>query len=142
MNPSKRKKVRELTFILVYQDYFYDKSSPLKDALELIKSSSFNEECEKEALKLREMIKEKEEELEKIIELYSKWRKERIDLIDIAILKVALCELLYEPDIPPAVTINEAVELAKKYSSAKAYKFINGLLDRVMRERMRKFEAL
>jgi len=74
--------------------------------------------------------------LEAIIEKYSKWRKERIDIIDRTILKMALYEMLCDPQVPPAVAINEAVELGKKFSSAVAYRFINGLLDRVRKEKM------
>ena len=56
--------------------------------------------------------------------------------MDRAILKLALYEMLYDPRVPPAVAIDEAVELAKKFSSAKAYRFINGLLDRVKKDRL------
>jgi transcription antitermination protein NusB len=60
-----------------------------------------------------------------------KWELERIAILDLVILRMSICELLYFPDIPPKVTINEAIEIAKKYSTEKSDKFVNGILDNV-----------
>ena len=60
-----------------------------------------------------------------------KWRLERIALIDRLILRMAISELWYFDDIPPKVTINEAIEIAKKYSTEKSGQFVNGILDAV-----------
>ena len=57
------------------------------------------------------------------------WEFERIALVDRLILRMALCELLYFDEIPPKVTINEAIDLAKEYSTAQSGRFINGVLD-------------
>lgn len=59
------------------------------------------------------------------------WSFQRIARIDLAILRVALFELLYRPDIPPVVTINEAIELSKMFSIEEARRFINGILDKI-----------
>jgi N utilization substance protein B len=56
----------------------------------------------------------------------------RIAAIDRAILRIAAYELFFEPAIPPAVTLNEAIEIAKKYSTAESGKFVNGILGRVL----------
>lgn len=65
-----------------------------------------------------------------IIEKHIKnWEIHRLALIDLLILKIALTEFLYFDDIPSKVTINEAIELGKKFSTAKSGKFINGILD-------------
>lgn len=56
----------------------------------------------------------------------------RIAAIDRAVLRIAAYELFFEPAIPPAVTINEAIEIAKKYSTAESGKFVNGVLGRVL----------
>ena len=56
----------------------------------------------------------------------------RIAAIDRAILRIATYELFFEPAIPPAVTLNEAIEIAKKYSTAESGKFVNGVLGRVL----------
>lgn len=66
---------------------------------------------------------------------YSKdWNVERMSKVDLSILRVAIFELLYKEDIPASVTINEAVEIAKKYSHQDAGSFINGILGSVYRE--------
>jgi N utilization substance protein B len=57
--------------------------------------------------------------------------------VDRNILRLAVYELLFRNDIPSAVTINEALEIAKKYSSLESVPFINGLLDKVARDRCR-----
>ena len=56
------------------------------------------------------------------------WTIERISKIDLSILRLAFCEILYVDDIPYQVTINEAIELAKKYSDDDSASFINGVL--------------
>jgi len=61
------------------------------------------------------------------------WDFSRISRIDRIILWIALAEMLYILDIPPAVSINEAIELAKTYSSEKSSSFVNGILDSVAR---------
>jgi transcription antitermination factor NusB len=62
------------------------------------------------------------------------WDLDRMAAIDRNILRMAIFELLYCDDIPPKVTINEAIELGKKYSTANSGAFINGILDRVKNE--------
>jgi N utilization substance protein B len=60
------------------------------------------------------------------------WDFERIAVLDILIMRMALCEFLHFDDIPPKVSIDEAIELAKKYSTEKSGQFINGLLDGIL----------
>ncbi len=62
------------------------------------------------------------------------WDFSRIAIIDKLILRLAICEFLYFEDIPPKVTIDEAIEISKKYSTAKSGQFINGILDSVLLE--------
>ena len=59
------------------------------------------------------------------------WEFERIAKIDLTIMRLAMFEMLYRKDIPPVVSINEAIDLSKQYSSADAKRFINGILDRM-----------
>ena len=78
-------------------------------------------------------------ELDRLIERYSEnWRLDRINVIDRNILRMALFELLYCEDIPPKVTINEAIDLGKRYGSEDSGSFINGILDRIQNEVVRK----
>ena len=72
---------------------------------------------------------------ELIVQTASNWREERISRIDGIILRLALAELLFRDDIPTRVSIHEAVELAKAYSGEKAYSFVNGILDSVVRQK-------
>jgi N utilization substance protein B len=62
------------------------------------------------------------------------WEFDRIARIDLAILRVAVFEMLFRKDIPPVVSINEAIDLSKQFSNADAKRFINGILDRLKDE--------
>ena len=63
--------------------------------------------------------------------LAQNWEFERIAKIDLAIMRVAIYEMLFRRDIPPVVSINEAIDLSKEFSNADAKRFINGILDRL-----------
>ncbi len=78
-------------------------------------------------------------QLDRLIEQYSEnWRLDRINMIDRNILRMALFELLYCEEIPPKVTINEAIDLGKRFGSEESGSFINGILDRIQNEAVRK----
>lgn len=62
------------------------------------------------------------------------WEFERIAIIDKLILRMALCEILYFEEIPPKVSITEAIEIAKDYSTEKSGAFVNGILDSVLQD--------
>ena len=64
-----------------------------------------------------------------IAETAEHWRPERMPVVDRLILRIAACELLRDPETPPAVVINEALELARTFSTDDSVKFINGMLD-------------
>ena len=73
-------------------------------------------------------------ELDQYIEKYAKgWRFERIPLVASAIMRLAMYEILYMPEIPNGAAINEAVEIAKKYESPEVVRFINGVLGTFVR---------
>lgn len=75
------------------------------------------------------------QEADETVVAYTKnWELSRIALIDRILLRMAMCEMLSFPDIPPKVTINEAIEVAKRFSTAKSGQFINGILDAVLVE--------
>jgi len=65
------------------------------------------------------------------------WDLHRIAAVDRNILRLAIFEMLHREDIPPVVTINEAVDIAKKFSTQDSGKFVNGILDKVKSELMR-----
>jgi N utilization substance protein B len=79
------------------------------------------------------------QEFDRLIEQYSEhWHLDRIHIIERNILRMALFELLYCEEIPPKVTINEAIDLGKRYGSEDSGSFINGILDRIQNEVVRK----
>jgi N utilization substance protein B len=70
--------------------------------------------------------------IDELIEEYAEnWELERIALIDRILMQIAITELMRFPEIPPKVSINEAIDIAKKYSTPKSSTFINGVLDSV-----------
>ncbi len=82
---------------------------------------------------------EHEPELDEIIIKHIKnWEIERLALIDRLILKMSLCEFIYFEEIPTKVTINEAIEVAKRFSTAKSGRFVNGILDASLEDLQKK----
>jgi transcription antitermination protein NusB len=79
------------------------------------------------------------QEIDRLIEEYSEhWRLGRMAPIDRTILRIAIFELLYCEEIPPKVTLNEAVDLGKQFGSDASGSFINGILDHILNEVVRK----
>jgi len=70
---------------------------------------------------------------ERLAEVITNWQPERVAVVDRQILRLAVCELLFFPDIPIKVTLNEYIEVAKTFSGQEAAAFINGVLDRIAR---------
>lgn len=84
--------------------------------------------------KLVELVFTHKQELDSTIEQYAKgWSLKRISKISLAILRCALCEILYFEDVPEKVAINEAVNVAKKYEEPETVSFINGVLGSFVR---------
>ncbi|BDS10463.1 transcription antitermination factor NusB [Aureispira anguillae] len=75
---------------------------------------------------------------ELVVEKLKNWNEDRVAVLDMLLLKLGICEFLYFPSIPTKVTINEYVSLAKDYSTDKSKRFINGILDRLMKDLMEK----
>jgi N utilization substance protein B len=69
-----------------------------------------------------------------IAETTERWRPERMPVVDRLILRMAVCELLRAPATPPAVVINEALELARTFSTEESVKFVNGMLDGIRKK--------
>ncbi len=126
-----RRKAREAALQILYQTEFND--SELKDIL-----SGFwiNKKSDKEmrtfCRALVENVLAHKEEIDRAIQSVSEnWRISRMAVIDRYILRMAVCELIFDKAIAPAIVINEAIEIAKKYSGTQAANFINGILDAV-----------
>lgn len=92
--------------------------------------------------KLATVYSEYKNDLDQLIIKHLKnWELQRIAVIDKVILRLALAEILYFEEIPPEVSINEAIELAKKYSTGKSGKFINGILDTIYRKQKKTLKS-
>ena len=69
-----------------------------------------------------------------IAETAERWRPERMAILDRLILRMAICEMLRDASTPPAVVINEALELARTFTTEESVKFINGMLDAIRKK--------
>ncbi|MDP4180692.1 MAG: transcription antitermination factor NusB [Bacillota bacterium] len=79
-------------------------------------------------------VHKKLEDIDKLVEMHAKgWKINRISKVDLSILRLSIYEMNFREDIPFNVSINEAVELAKKYSNEDAGAFVNGILGKVSR---------
>lgn len=130
MATGKRRKAREIVLQVLYETEFSDLSS--EDILEEhFRRRSSGAETMSHATALLGKIEQHRGELDETIRAgLANWDLERVSLIDKNIIRFALAELLYFPDVPSKVIINEAIEIAHKYSSGDAGKFVNGVLDR------------
>ena len=81
------------------------------------------------------LICNKKETIDETIDTHSlKWKASRIPKTDLATLRIAVCEILFEDDIPAETSINEAVELAKIYGTDNSYKYVNAILGSIVKE--------
>ena len=87
------------------------------------------------AIGLARGVEEHQPELDELLREYSEhWAVERMPAVDRAVLRLGCYELAHEPDVPTAVVISEAVDLAKQYSTKDSGRFVNGLLSRIAEE--------
>jgi len=131
---GRRRKGRELLVQALYAAAL--SGNPLQDCVDdqLERRGSAPETAEF-VRPLADLIDRHREELDRRLDsLLEHWDPSRVGVVERAILRLALAELTYRPDVPPAVVINEACELARLYCSDEAVGFVNGLLDRVARE--------
>ena len=130
---SRRRIVREKVLQILYA-YEMNNESLQQLSLEIL--SDVTDAADKNfAEELIRKVRLNVEGLDKrIINRVTNWEMNRIALIDKILLRMGICELLYFPDIPPKVSINESIEIAKDYSTAGSAKFINGILDAVLAE--------
>jgi len=127
-----RTKARKQAFFIVFEHCFHDE--PLCDILEAARETrEFESDAFTEALS--EGVISHVEELDKIIDTYAiDWKRSRISKVSLALLRLSIYELKYLPEmVPTGVSINEAVELAKKYASEEDASFINGILGSFVR---------
>ena len=127
----KRREAREAAFLLTYQ------RSVRNDTIDEIIESA----VEGDAFDLNDFAKELvtlcDQHLEEIDEAIERnmqnWKINRLSKLTLAALRIAVCELMYRSDVPVAVTINEVIEILKKYASEEDAAFLNGVLGAVVK---------
>jgi len=133
----KRRKSREFALQVLFQ-LNITKQDPIK-AFAQSKENFSKEESDEFAEQIVLGVQKHLQEIDRLIEKYSEnWRLDRISLIDRNILRMAIFELLYCEEIPPKVTLNEAIDLGKRFGTDDSGSFINGILDRIQNEFVRK----
>lgn len=122
----KRSEIREAAFFLTFEKLFSDEiPDAIIDAAYEVDEFEMNEDAEK----LFIAVNSKTPEIDEIISKYSDKRQfNRIPKVSIAILRIAIYEMLYDDKVPVNVAISEAVILAKKFSYAPDVQFVNGIL--------------
>lgn len=131
----KRRKAREYALQLLFRVDFTDKKIDRQDLEEFWADKNEGEDVKRFAEELVFGTLSKIDEIDKAIERFTEnWALERMAVVDRNILRFATYEIFYRDDIPSAVTINEALEIAKKYSSSESAPFLNGILDRLAKE--------
>jgi len=134
---SRRRIVREKVLQILYA---YEMNNESLDQLSREILSDITDTTDKSFAEelIRKVITNVEDLDKRIIHRVTNWEMNRIALIDKILLRIGICELLYFPDIPPKVSINESIEIAKDYSTSGSAKFINGILDAVLAEEKKK----
>ena len=131
----KRRQAREYALQYLFQSDFIDNKPEL--------SAFWDDKGEPDTIAFAKeiaigTIKNLEQIEKEIASVAEHWDLDRMAIVDRNILRFATFELVFCDDIPPAVSINEALEIAKKYSSTESVSFINGILDKIANKRKRK----
>jgi N utilization substance protein B len=141
----KRRKLREALIKILYASKHNNRGfiSNLQDLVEMSRDIDENiplidDEDEEYLKNVLTDIEKNKINIDSILKKVAlKWSLDRILDMDKSILELAIYELLYREDIPVEVTINEAIEIAKKYSGEESYSFVNGILDTVAKKYVR-----
>ena len=131
---GKRRTARELALKFLYQAEF-NSNSPDSELNSFCDRANVSEEVQNFTQALIKNILFHKKEVDELLEKISaNWAPDRMAVIDKNILRLGICELLFDPTTPPKVVINEAVEIAKKFGTEESPDFINGILDKVFKD--------
>ena len=131
---GKRRAARELALKFLYQTEF-NSNSPDSELNSFCDRANVSEEVQNFTQALIKNILFHKKEVDELLEKISaNWAPDRMAVIDKNILRLGICELLFDPTTPPKVVINEAVEIAKKFGTEESPDFINGILDKVFKD--------
>ena len=131
---GKRRAARELALKFLYQTEF-NSNSPDSELNSFCERANVSEEIQDFTQTLIKNIFIHKKEVDGLLKKISaNWVPDRMAMIDKNILRLGICELLFDPTTPPKVVINEAVEIAKKFGTEESPDFINGILDKVYKD--------
>ncbi|MCI8338054.1 MAG: transcription antitermination factor NusB [Lachnospiraceae bacterium] len=134
-----KKRTRENLYLMLFQTEFYQEQDLMEQADLFLESLEGKDATEKAKEALREryqsVLSHLSEIDEKIGQKAEGWSFSRLPKADLSVMRLAVYEILYDEDVPDGVAINEAVELAKRYGGDKSFRFVNGVLASVVKER-------
>ena len=129
---GKRRAARVLALRLLFQ--MDVGNAPFDDVLAALDQGSHNPETVRFARQLLQGTVAQRAAIDEVLERYARdWTLSRMASVDRNVLRIATYEILFLPEIPPGVSVDEAVELVKKYSTAESGKFVNGILGNLVR---------
>jgi N utilization substance protein B len=133
---GRRRKARELALQLLYELDLRNDAELDQTIAEFWQRQPAPEEDVREfAERLVRGTKAHQSKIDELIGRFAeRWDLDRMAVVDRNVLRAGIFELLWSPEVPPKVAINEALDIAKKFSTEESTRFINGLLDRVRRE--------
>jgi N utilization substance protein B len=132
---GRRRKAREVALQLLYQLDVQGESNPEPHLPEFWTRHPVDREAREFAEMLIRGTKLHEPKIDEIIGEYAaNWELDRMAVVDRNILRQGVFEILWVEDVPPKAAINEAIEIAKKFSTHESSRFINGILDRIHKE--------
>ena len=129
-----RSELREHVFRMLFRIEFNNEAElPEQETLYFDLLEECSEKEQEYILNKYRAIKERVEEIDNLLnELSEGWKTTRMNRVDLTILRLATYEIKWDEDVPAGVAINEAVELAKRYSSDQGPSFVNGVLAKVV----------
>ena len=131
---GKRRAARELALKFLYQTEF-NSNSPDSELNSFCERANVSEEIQDFTQTLIKNIFIHKKEVDGLLKkISSNWVPDRMAMIDKNILRLGICELMFDSTTPPKVVINEAVEIAKKFGTEESPDFINGILDKVYKD--------
>jgi N utilization substance protein B len=131
-----RRQAREWVVQFLFQTEFNPEE--LDQALEDFWNDEEKKPLDRDRNYVNEVIRgviDQQPKIDRTLKRYTdNWDVDRLGVLDRTVLRVAVYEMLFRDDVPPVVSINEAIEIAKAYSGQKSARFVNGVLDRIQKE--------
>ncbi|MCD7824412.1 MAG: transcription antitermination factor NusB [Clostridiaceae bacterium] len=134
-----KKRKREKLYIMLFQVDFYHEEDRKEQAELYLERLEEPDATKKAKAEVRESFYQIMEHLQEIDSQIAKkahgWEISRLAKADLSVLRLGVYEILFDGEVPDGVAINEAVELAKRYGGDKSYRFVNGILGSIAREK-------